>query len=412
MTDVYVIGVGMTCFGSLADLTVANIARGAVTDAIKDSGCNISDLDAAYFSNSTQGALQGQHMIRGQVALRPLGIQSIPIVNVENACASAATAFNMAYKDIKSGQSQMVLAVGSEKMIMPDKNATMAVFEGAMDIANAEETMKGLLNMSVGFEMPPEAMQDSGLRSKFMDVYSAMSCAHMQEFGTTQRDLAVVAAKNHKHSVHNSRSQYRKAFSVEEILAARLVSWPLTLPMCSPVSDGGAAAILCSQEALSRFGSKRAIRVCASILVSGSDRVAKDHQRNITRMAASKAYESAGLGPDEISLAEVHDATAFGEIIQSEALGLCSIGEGGAFATSGATTLGGQVPINPSGGLESKGHPIGATGLGQIFELVTQLRGEAGARQVDAAHHAIAENGGGIYGVEEAAAAITILGKK
>lgn len=244
-----------------------------------------------------------------------------------------------------------------------------------------------------------------------MDVYASLAKQHMRRFGSTERQLAAVAAKNHHHSVENPRSQYQKSFTIDEVLAARSISWPLTLPMCAPISDGAAAAILCRKEALGRFEAGRAIKVYASVLASGSGRGVDELERHITRRAADSAYEKAGLGPEDISVAEVHDASAMGEIIQSENLGFCALGEGGPIAERGETSLGGRLPINPSGGLESKGHPIGATGLGQIFELVAQLRHESGKRQVQNARFGIAENGGGFHGYEEAAACVTILGR-
>ncbi len=211
--------------------------------------------------------------------------------------------------------------------------------------------------------------------------------------------------------MHNPLSQYRKAMSVDEVLAARSIAWPLTLPMCSPVSDGAAAALLVSEAALKRFARSRAVEIRASVVRSGVQRAPQDYQNHICRLAALQAYEAAGVGPEEVGVAEVHDASAFAELLQTELLGFCPLGEGGRLAQSGATSLGGRLPVNPSGGLESKGHPIGATGLGQVYELVAQLRGEAGARQVQGARIALAENGGGFYGYEEAVACVTILGK-
>ena len=233
----------------------------------------------------------------------------------------------------------------------------------------------------------------------------------MRLYGTTVRQLATVSSKNHWHSTFNSLAQYQTAMTVEEVLSARRVSWPLTVPMCSPISDGAAAAILCHKSALPRFDASRAIRLRSSSLASGGDRGVDEHKQHVSHRAANRAYELAGIGPDEISVAEVHDASAVGEIIQSENLNFCDFGEGGVLAERGETKLGGRIPINPSGGLESKGHPIGATGLGQIFELVTQLRGEAGSRQVENARVAIAENGGGFHRFEEASACVTILSR-
>jgi acetyl-CoA acetyltransferase len=246
-----------------------------------------------------------------------------------------------------------------------------------------------------------------------MDVYAAFARFHMKRFGTTQRQLAAVAAKNHTHSVHNPLSQYRKPFTTEEVLAAAPITYPLTVPMCSPVSDGAAAVVVGTAAALKRLrvDRRRAVRVLACVLQSGSDRIPDDIHRHCTALAAKRAYEAAGIGPGDVDVAEVHDATAIGEIIQIENLGFCGYGEGGTLAERGDTLIGGRIPVNPSGGLESKGHPIGATGLGQIHELVTQLRGKADVRQVQGAKIAIAENGGGLQGIEEAVACITILGR-
>jgi acetyl-CoA acetyltransferase len=244
-----------------------------------------------------------------------------------------------------------------------------------------------------------------------MDVYAALARHHMKTYGTTERQIAAVAAKNHHHSTMNPLSQYRADMSIEDVLAARMISWPLTLPMCAPISDGAAAAILVREDALGRFDRRRAIRIDASVLASGADRPLDDLAHHVCRTAARRAYEIAGIGPQDVSVAEVHDATAFAEILQAENLGFCESGMGGVIAERGETSIGGRIPINPSGGLESKGHPIGATGLGQIYELVVQLRGDAGARQVEGARVAVAENGGGFHGAEEAAACITVLSR-
>ena len=266
--------------------------------------------------------------------------------------------------------------------------------------------------MGRGIEPPPGSTSTRPY-SVFMDIYAAMGRMHMREYGTTQHQFAAVSSKNHAHSVHNPLAQFREAYSIEQILAAAPIAYPLTLPMCSPISDGAAAAIVCSEAGLARLGvaRQRAVRVLATVLQTGSDRPAEALDQHLVRLGSAKAYEQAGVGPQDVSVAEVHDATAIGEIIQSEVLGLCKPGEGGPMAERGETRIGGRIPINPSGGLESKGHPIGATGLGQIFELVTQLRGEAGARQVQDARIGIAENGGGLRGVEEAVACITLLGR-
>lgn len=410
MSRVYVVGVSMTPFGKVLDKSVQQLTQEAVTQVMRDAGCDAATIDSAFFANAAQGAMDGQHSIRGELALRDLPFDSIPIINVENACASASTAFHMAYSYIRAGMSDVALAVGAEKMYSTDKDKSFAVFNGSWDVHNVEGTMSGLIQMGEGVETPKE-YRETGAHSVFMDVYQAFAKFHMKNFGTTPRQIAAVSAKNHHHSTMNPLSQYRRDYSVDEVLKARVVAWPLTVPMCSPISDGSAAALLCSEAALRHFGRSRAIEVRASVLASGGRRKAEDYRQEVSYIAAKRAYDMASIDPKDISVAEVHDATAVGEIQQLENLMLCEFGEGGPLSESGATTLGGRVPVNPSGGLESKGHPIGATGLGQIFELVTQIRGDAGARQVEGARIGIAENGGGLIGVEPAACCITILGR-
>jgi acetyl-CoA acetyltransferase len=409
---VYIVGVGMTAFGKAPGKSVRQLTAEALTAALTDARCERRDIGAAWFANVGQGAIEGQHAIRGQLALSANGIDGIPVINVENACASSSTALNQAVAALRAGMTDVALVVGCEKMCVDDKQRAFELLSGCRDVHQMQRPLGELTG--AGAEIVPAGADraDPNARSVFMDIYAAMARDHMQRFGTTVRQIATVSAKNHRHSVHNPRAQYRTAMTVDEVLAARPVVWPLTLPMCSPVSDGAAAAIVCTGRALARFDRARAIRVLASVVASGSPgRKLEDADRHVCHLAARRAYEQAGVGPGDISVAEVHDATAFAEVVQSENLMFCGFGEGGPLAETGATALGGRIPVNTSGGLESKGHPIGATGLGQVFELVTQLRGEAGPRQVAGARLAIAENGGGFIGVEEAAACITILGQ-
>jgi acetyl-CoA acetyltransferase len=233
----------------------------------------------------------------------------------------------------------------------------------------------------------------------------------MALFGTTREQIAAVAAKNHWHSQFNPMAQYRTPMTAGEVLADKPIAWPLTRAMCAPISDGAGALVLGAESAVRRLGSSRAVRILASQLASGMTREPDDLEHHVGRIAALKAWEQAGIGPGDISVAEVHDATAFAEIRHIENLGLCEIGAGGPVSERGETTLGGRVPVNTSGGLVSKGHPIGATGIIQLIELVTQLRGEAGERQVADARFAAAENGGGFYDGEEAVAAVTVLSR-
>lgn len=407
MEDIYIVGVGMTPFGKLLDRSVKSLVREAVTAALDDAGASKDDLGVAFYSNTTQALMEGQHVIGGQIALRSMGIGGLPVINVENACAGASTALYQSVAMLRAGMADVALAVGVEKMHDADKYKSSAIFSGGYDVHAADGMADRLAHIGAGVDAPEGT--PAGVKSPFMEVYASLTKGHMREFGTTQRHLAAVSSKNHHHSTMNPLSQFQKDMTIEEVLAGPVIAWPLTLPMCSPISDGAAAAILCTKSALSRFPDARPIRLLSTVLMSGSDREWSDFDRHLCRLAALKAYNEAGVGPDDMSVAEVHDASAFGEIVQIENLGLCELGQGGWFSERGETRLGGRIPVNTSGGLESKGHPIGATGLGMIHELVTQLRGSAGARQVEGARFAIAENGGGFHGVEEAAAAVTIL---
>jgi acetyl-CoA acyltransferase len=412
MTNVYVAGCAMTPFTRHLDLSVADLTRQAVSQALADCGAQVGHVDIAFFSNTTQSITEGQHLAAGQMALRKMGFAGIPISNVENACASASTALHHAVMAIRSGMHEVALAVGVDKMIVPDRARTYEVFNGAWDVHDVEKTQANIRAMGAAIAVPPgmEAINERK-PSPFMEIYANWGRFHMKSFGTTQRQLAAVASKNRIHAVENDRAQFREGMDVDAVLASRAIAWPLTLPMCSPVSDGAAAAIICSKAALARFAESRPIRIDACVLGTGIARRADDLANHLSRIAALKAYEAAGISPADVSVAEVHDATSVGEIMQSEFLGLVEFGFGGPAAERGETRIGGRIPINPSGGLESKGHPIGATGLGQIYELVSQLRGDAGPRQVEGAKVAIAENGGGIYGVEESVTCVTILSR-
>lgn len=409
MARSFIMGVGMTPFGRHPARSVRDLAQDAARAALNDSGIAAADVGAVIFANAVQGAMEGQFGIRGQIALRDMNFDAVPIINVENACASASTALNLAVMHVESGACDIALAVGSEKMVHPDSARSMEAFEGSWERADRDAAIARLTDLGRDLPVTEAIRAQEAPHTVFMDVYSAFTRFHMARFGTTERQLALVASKNHAHSVENPLSQYRKPFSVEEVLAARLIAWPLTLPMCSPISDGAAAAVVVSEHMARRLGLARAVAVRAIRLGNGGRRAPDDLERHISRRTAQAAYEAAGLGPEDVDLVECHDATAFGEIQQSELLGFCALGEGGPLAESGATALGGRVPFNPSGGLESRGHPIGATGLAQIHELVTQLRGEAGPRQVTGARIALAENGGGLMGVEEAAVSIALL---
>ncbi len=410
MNNVYIAGVGMTPFGKHADTGVYELIAQAINAAVQDAGCALRDLQTVYYGTLTHGMLHGQFCVPGPIAIRRLGLQDVPVFTVENACASGSSALHLASLALRAGACDIALAVGAEKMNIADKARMFAVFDSGWDVQCVEASKAALLELGRGIEPPPGSMSPRPY-SVFMDVYAAFCRDHMRRWGTTQRQIAAVAAKNHQHSVHNPLSQYRQPYTVDEVLAAPPISYPLTLPMCSPISDGAAAAVLCTEAGLRRLGVDRSrlVRLRASVVQTGVDRTADNPENYVSARAARRAYEQAGIDPADVHVAEVHDATAMGELLNAEALMLVARGQSGPAAERGDFTIGGRIPINPSGGLESKGHPIGATGLGQVHELVTQLRGEAGARQVAGARIAIQENGGGLIGIEEAVSAVNIF---
>ena len=413
MNDIYVAGVGMTPFGRLLERTVYDLVGEAVGLALKDAGCGTQDIGSAFYGTLTNGLFQGQTAIPGPIAMRRLGIEGVPVFTVENACAAGSSAFNLATLALRAGSCDIALAVGAEKMNIPDKAKMFSAFDGGWDVSTVEQNKATLLAIGEGVEPPPGTMSERPY-SVFMDVYAALCRHHMKTHGTTQRQIAAVAAKNHQHSVHNPLAQFQQAFSIAQVLASPPIAYPLTTLMCSPISDGAAAVVLCNSDGLKRLkgSAGRAVRVLASVVQTGSTRVIDEPKKIVAHLAAKKAYAQAGVAPADVDVAEVHDASAMGEILNAESLMLAPFGEGGPAAERGDFTVGGRIPINPSGGLESKGHPIGATGLGQIHELVTQLRGEAGQRQVAGARIAIQENGGGLYGIEEAVVVVNIFGRQ
>jgi acetyl-CoA acetyltransferase len=279
MENIYIVGVGMTPFGRHLDKSMKQLTAWAVEDALKDAGCDRKWVQAAFFGNCTQGHFDGQHMIRGNIALLPLGFDGIPIFNLEGACASSSHGLNLAVTQLRAGAADVVLAVGAEKMYSREKAKMFSAFESAWDIETLEDNKGYLADMGRDVVPPPGSQSDKPY-SPFMDVYASLGRGFMSRFGITQRQIAAVASKNHGHSVHNERSQYRNAMSIEEILAAPPITYPMTLPMCSPISDGAAATILCTESALKKYGfdRKRAIKVLASVVRSASARAADDFE--------------------------------------------------------------------------------------------------------------------------------------
>jgi len=396
---VYVAGVGMTRFEK-SSRSLKELVSEAVTQALADSSTTPRDLEAAYLGNAVAGLVTGQEMIRGQVLLRPVGIEAIPVFNVENACASAASAFHLGWQAVAYGAQDVVLCVGAEKLTHDDKSVGLAAIGTAVD-------MEARADMAAAMGSAP----DFAKRSFFMDIYADMTKEYMRRSGATPAQFAEVAVKNQHNGALNPRAQYGGDLTVDDVLSARQVVWPLTLLMCSPVSDGAAAAVLASDGALRRLGGRPGPRVRASVVVSGNRHDADDPSAGSAGRAAALAFEAAGLGPEDLDCAEVHDATAPAELIAYEQLGLAAPGEGPELLESGRTRLGGRLPVNTSGGLLSKGHPIGATGIAQLCEATWQLRGEAGARQVEGARVALTHNGGGWLEGDSAAMSVHILSR-
>lgn len=401
-------GVGMTRFGNHMDRGLKSLTTEAVKQSLNDAGLNPSDIQAAYMANAAAGIIVGQVCVPGQVALRDMGIGHIPVVNIENACASASTAFNLACTMVTSGLYDVVLATGSEKLFHQDKQKSFSVFTGAVDVEEYSGVLQHIKERAQAAGMSIDLEGAGSKRSVFMDIYASMALEHMSKYGTTQAQFAAVSAKNAFHGSFNERAQFRDRLTVEEVLGSREIAYPLTLPMCSPIGDGAAAVVLVSERKARELGLNRPVKVLSSVLRSGWD---PSDEPGITEVCASEAYNFAGIGPEDLNCVELHDASAPSELIYYEQLGLCGKGEGGRFVEEGHSRLGGRVPVNTSGGLLRKGHPIGATGIAQIVELTEQLRGQAGDRQVEGARIGLAENGGGYINGDAAALVISILSR-
>ena len=405
--NAWIAGVGMTNFTKHADRTLKSLSIEAINEALKDADMTANQLEAAYMATAGTAVTVGQVMVPGQAALREMNIGGIPVVNVENACASAATSFQQACTMVTHGVHDVVLAVGFEKLYCEDKTKTFSVFTGAVDFESFDTVTEKIYGRIKDAGINVDGDGAGNTRSLFMDIYAAMAVEHMRDFGSTREDFAAVSAKTSFHGSLNPKAQYQDVLTTEDVLATREISYPLTLGMCSPIGDGAAAAIIVSEKFAKRTSQSRLVKVRASVLNSGWDY--EDNQPGVTETVANQAYDLAGVGPEELDVVELHDASAPAELMYYETLGLCPKGEGASFIREGHSKLGGKTPVNPSGGLLRKGHPVGATGLAQVHELVTQLRGEAGKRQVDSAKIGLAENGGGYIGKDAAAMVISVL---
>ena len=362
MRDVYVLGVGMIKFGRYPDKDVSQMGAEAGVLALKDAGASIKDVELLVCGNLFQASA-----MNAQKILQQIGQTGIPALNVANACATGSTAFREAYIGVASGMYDVSMAVGVEQM------GKMGLLGGGA--RSGGESVEGVLG--------------SGLMPA---VFGQAGVEHMRKHGTTAEHFAKISVKNHKHSVYNPLSQYQVEVSLNDVMNARMVAYPNTLYMCCPTGDGAAAAILMSEDKMKQFTSKP-VKVATSVLTSDpyTDRdLTMPDVNTLTQNAAKEAYEKAGIGPQDLSLVELHDCFATAELLHYENLGLCAEGEAGRMIDEGRTELGGDIPVNVSGGLLSKGHPLGATGIANIYEIVTQLRGRGGARQVEGAKAGLA----------------------
>ena len=401
MADAWIAGAAMTEFGR-SPHGPETLAAQAVAEALADAGLAPAEVGQVFAGNAAAGLLLGQEMIRGQVFLRGTGLLGIPIVNVENACASSSTALALAVTAVRGGMLDVALAVGVEKMTVPDKARVFGALASATDTLRRPDMRALVATTTLGEPggVPPSA-------SAFMDHYAHKGAVYLEKAGGDATDLARVVVKSRAFAAQNPKAQFTVPMTLDEVLAGRLISDPLRLAMCAPVGDGAAAVVVVSDRIAKRLG-RRTVRVAGQGIVS-NDPTTADYPAGL---AAAKAFIQAGVGPADVDVVEVHDAAAPAELFCMEEIGLCREGEALQLLRDGATGPGGRRPVNPSGGLLSRGHPVGATGCGQIVELADQLRGRCGARQVPGARLALAQNSGGILGDHEAVAVVTILERR
>ena len=385
--EAYIMGVGMTPFGRFPEKSCADLAREASWAAMEDAGVDPRRVQAVYCGNAVDGLLSGQEDVRGQVAMRATGLAGKPIVNTPNACASSSTALREAWLAVASGLYDIVLAVGFEKLFINDTARTTRALASCTDVAVEA-------NMGVFFP----------------GLYAMEARRYMHETGASREHFAKVSVKNHGNGFHNPKAQIRKNVTVEEVLASRTVADPITLYMCSPIGDGGAAAVVCSRDAADRLGG-RAVHIAAIGMASGGyQELMIDEPRSTSTMAAAaEAYDISGLGPEDVDLMELHGAFSPAELKFLEELGFAEKGGALRLLEDGDTEITGRLPVNASGGLESKGHPVGATGLAMVYEVVNQLRGRAGVRQVGRHRVGLVHNGGGVIGGDNAVMCVHIL---
>ncbi len=397
--DAYVAGVAMTPFTSRAQGLVEMTER-AVRDALADSGVPAARIGAVFVGNAAAGLIQGQEMIRGQVLLHGTPLAGKPIINVENACASSSTAFHLAAGAVAAGQVDSAIVVGVEEMSHPDRLRIFGALAGAADTVRDREMFALVDTFTLRAHPDAPALTASPL----MAHYAAQGAKFLEAVGGTPQDLARVVVKNRANGCLNPKAQIRRPVTVQQVLGDKMIAGPLTRSMCAPVSTGAAAVVVVSDAVRSRIDA-------VPVQVIGAGMASRDPRSPDipSSVAANQAYAAAGVEPDDIDVAELHDAAAPAELVLMEAIGLCAAGRSIDLVRSGATSLGGKLPVNPSGGLIARGHPLGATGCAQLVELTEQLRGRCGERQVESARLALAQNSGGVLGDSEAVATVTIL---
>lgn len=388
MTErVLVSGIGMSPFGRSTGASTRQLASGVLLEALQDAAVDLTDVDIVFVSNAVEGSMYGQEMVRGEVALRHVGLRNIPVVNVENACASGSTAVYMARQAILSGEARTVAVVGVERLTHPERSVSFRAINTAVDLGEFD------------------GVADD--KSVYMELYAGKARLAMRDRGVTAEDIALVSAKNHAHGALNPLAQYGGTMTVAQVLESRMISDPLTVLMCAPFSDGAAALILTRDDAPTSSSRPR-VEIKSMAMRSGRD---ETDGETAAQSAASAVYAATGVGPEDLDLVELHDAAASAELDIYEEIGLARPGEAAALLRSGATTLGGRVPVNTSGGLVSKGHPIGASGVAQIYELTKQLRDDAGSRQVDSCRVGLAHNAGGWIGTDSAVGVVSLLAR-
>jgi acetyl-CoA acetyltransferase len=399
--NVAILGTGMTPFGRLAGEDLRSLSETAVAGALADAGLQPRDVQMVLFGNAVEGVMHGQEMIRAEVALRRTGLHGVSMINVENACASSSSAFQLACMAVTAGAAEVVLVVGAEKLTHQDRQRSFAALATAVDLYEHADLAAQV--QSIG--APPA---DGSSYSPLMDLYAAKTQAFMDHTGATVEDLAQVSVKNRRHGALNPLAQFRRSLDIETVLGSRMISDPLRLLMCAPVTDGAAAVVVVSADYARRSRRPYVLVSGMALTSNGSD----PHAAQPVTRAARAAFNQAGLEPDDIDVAEVHDACAGAELWLYEEIGLAKPGGAPELIRSGATGLGGRIPVNVSGGLLSRGHPLGATGCAQLVELANQLRGRCEQRQVPAARIALAQNSGGILDEgDEAVATVTILSR-